>query len=382
MNIPTLSGPVGKVPKAPPTLKVTSSANQPADVLLVQRALNKLACDPKVAENGKADDDLIAAISDFQSSWLTAPDGKVDPGGATLRRLAYLANGAWMISPIATKKIERGGYRVGYEPAFSWNRNYRAYLTVHNLNLSPSANLRRLGELPHCIDVTNRNHRDVLSYEDLPQFLSTIGSFGDAIWGSKRYCAIYIARGDLIIGRSRNLAVMTCPIRPLNAKPAVIMPEKDTLPYYHGDGAPLVTPTPINDKYWFRSGGEFVTDNDKRGLNCCTYPSAVYGLTSGTDSGEHIANAIAGGTANDVDGESYDDMMTFLTKHRTGTYLFWYDYSGGGHVVLVVDGEAHEWSQTTGHYKHTSIPTAYDDKKDGCLWGNKKTGKYWVRCLD
>ena len=105
-------------------------------------------------------------------------------------------------------------------------------------------------------------------------------------------------------------------------------------------------------------------------------------MTSGTDSGEHIADAIAAGTANDVDGKTYGDMMKFLTQHRSGSYLFWYDYTGGGHVVLVVNGEAHEWSQSAGHYKHTSIPISYDDKNDGCLWGNKSSGKYWVRALD
>jgi hypothetical protein len=382
VNIPTLSGPVGKVPNAPPGAKLKSNLNQPADVLLVQRLLNKVAAVPKLAENGKPDDNLFAAVSDFQSSWLAAPDGRVDPGGVTLRRLAYLANGAWTMNPIGTKKIEKGGYRIGYAPAFTWARNYRTYLNLHNPSLGATNNLRQLGELPYCIDVSDADHNDVLSYENLPEFLSSIASIGDSVWGSTRHCAIYIARGDIIIGRSKNSPAMTCPIRPLGAKPAVLMPEKETLPYYHGDGAPLITPKPINDSYWFRYGGEFTTDNSKRGLNCCTYPSAVYGLTSGTDSGEHIANAVAGGTPNDVDGESYGDMMDFLTSHRNGTYLFWYDYSGGGHVVLVVNGEAHEWSQSAGHYKHTSIPTAYDDTTDACLWGSKTTGKYWVRALD
>ena len=296
MNLPTLSGPVGKVPNANPTKSVSLSANRTADVLAIQRLLNKAACVPKLAENGKTDDNLVMAISDFQSSWLAAPDGRIDPGGVTLRRLVYLADGAWTLH-IGVKKIEQGGYRIGYDPAFVWTRNYRTYLTVHNSTLSPGGNLRNLGELQYCIDVTGKHPGDLLSYDDLPDLLLTLESFGDSVWGSMRHCAVYITRDDVIIGRSRGSAAMTCPVRPLGEKPAVIMPEKDSLPYYHGDGAPLITPTPINGKYWFRSAGEFATDSKKRGLNCCTYPAAVYGLTSGTDSGEHIANAIAGGTS-------------------------------------------------------------------------------------
>jgi hypothetical protein len=60
MDIPVLSGPVGKVAKAAPTARAKSSANQAADVLRVQRLLNKVGCKPKLAENGHADDDLIA----------------------------------------------------------------------------------------------------------------------------------------------------------------------------------------------------------------------------------------------------------------------------------------------------------------------------------
>ena len=382
MNTPKLSGPVGRLPHGAAAAKTHTHANQPADVLVVQRLLNKVACDPKVPENGKLDDQLIEAISDFQSSWTEVPDGKIDPGGVTLRRLAYLADGAWTVMRIKFKRIEQGGYCIGYGPAFSWARNYRVFLTVHNPNLSAADNLRRLGELPHCIDVTGRNPKDVLQYGDLPDFLQTIASLGETVWGNERYCAIYIARGDVIVGRSRSTAVLKCPVRPLDAKPDVIMPEKDSLPYYHGDGAPLITPEPINDKYWFRTAGEFAVDNGKRGLNCCTYPAAVYGLTHGTDSGEHIADSIAAGNPNDVNGKSYGETMTFLTTHRSGTFLLWYDYPGGGHVVLVVDGEGHEWSQTAGHYKQTTIPSTYDEKKDGCLWGNKKSGKYWVRSLD
>jgi hypothetical protein len=376
--MPSLSGPVGQMTAS----KVRLPANQPADVLIVQRLLNKVACDPKVPENGKLDDDLIKAISDFQSSWMDVPDGKIDPRGATLRRLAYLAGGAWTVSRIKFKRIEQGGYCIGYEPAFTWARHYRVYLTVHNPHLSATDNLRRLGELPHCIDVTDRHPKDLLRYEDLPAFLQTIAGFGDSVWGNERYCAIYVVRGDVIIGRSRSTAVLKCPVRPLDSKPDVIMPEKDSLPYYHGDGAPLITPTPINDKYWFRTAGEFAVDNDKRGLNCCTYPAAVYGLTRDTDSGEHIAGRIAPGNPNVVNGKSYADLMGFLTKNRNGTYLMWYDYTGGGHVVLIVDGEGHEWSQSAGHYKHTTIPSRYEDKKDGCLWGSKTSGKYWLRSLD
>ncbi len=64
--------------------------NNTSDVTAVQTLLNKYV-DPKVTVNGvctgKADDLTVIAIKSFQSKYTTSPDGRVDAGGGTLRKL-------------------------------------------------------------------------------------------------------------------------------------------------------------------------------------------------------------------------------------------------------------------------------------------------------
>jgi hypothetical protein len=65
--------------------------NEPDDVREVRRLLNRhnLGSDGPVADSDEADPRLIAAIRRFQSVYvgLPSPDGRVDVGGRTLRRL-------------------------------------------------------------------------------------------------------------------------------------------------------------------------------------------------------------------------------------------------------------------------------------------------------
>jgi multidrug efflux pump subunit AcrA (membrane-fusion protein) len=61
-------------------------ANSPDDVKWVQRFLNRLAQSDMVI-NGKADDALVAAIKRFQRDFMAKPDGKLEPGSETWKRL-------------------------------------------------------------------------------------------------------------------------------------------------------------------------------------------------------------------------------------------------------------------------------------------------------
>jgi Penicillin-insensitive murein endopeptidase len=64
--------------------------NNLSDVTAVQTLLNKYV-DPKLTINGvcsgKADDLTVIAIKSFQSKYTASPDGRVDAGGGTLRKL-------------------------------------------------------------------------------------------------------------------------------------------------------------------------------------------------------------------------------------------------------------------------------------------------------
>lgn len=80
--MPTISRAVGKGVSNPNT----------NDVTLVQRLLNKHRPPPflQISENGILTSETVAAIEEFQRRVvkMMAPDGRVDPNGATLRKLA------------------------------------------------------------------------------------------------------------------------------------------------------------------------------------------------------------------------------------------------------------------------------------------------------
>lgn len=64
--------------------------NNSADIMAIQMLLNKWIT-PTILVNGtcsgKADDPTVKAIKTFQSKFSPNPDGRVDPGGSTLKRL-------------------------------------------------------------------------------------------------------------------------------------------------------------------------------------------------------------------------------------------------------------------------------------------------------
>jgi len=83
----SLHGPVGDLTRSGRT------GNFPEDVKLVKYVLNALGIAPLRLDE-TADQDFIAAIKKFQSLFLSAPDGRIDPPpGSTLRRLNELAGG-------------------------------------------------------------------------------------------------------------------------------------------------------------------------------------------------------------------------------------------------------------------------------------------------
>ncbi len=65
--------------------------NNTTDITAVQTLLNKYV-DPKIVVNGvctgKADDPTVIAIKSFQSKYTSSPDGRVDAGGGTLKKLS------------------------------------------------------------------------------------------------------------------------------------------------------------------------------------------------------------------------------------------------------------------------------------------------------
>ena len=87
----SISRPVGKVPMGTP------NANLPQDVRTIQKLLNaqmaKLMPMTALGEDGVIGPKTIAAIEEFQRRvvGMSQPDGRVDPGGATLKALGGTA---------------------------------------------------------------------------------------------------------------------------------------------------------------------------------------------------------------------------------------------------------------------------------------------------
>lgn len=113
-SLPTgISGSVGR-----------QGSNRDTDVRIVQILLNKAGAGIK--EDGRCGRATISAIEEYQRNWTKHPDGRIDPGGRTLRSLVE-----------GRYKINRGGYILlpqaapkGYYSYSSMDRQYGTPATV------------------------------------------------------------------------------------------------------------------------------------------------------------------------------------------------------------------------------------------------------------
>jgi peptidoglycan hydrolase-like protein with peptidoglycan-binding domain len=79
-------------------------------VLAVQDLLNDRAKATVLATDGICGPATVAAIRKFQSSFMSRPDGRVDPDGATIRRLAgheSAASTSAAAAPAASSRFEQ-----------------------------------------------------------------------------------------------------------------------------------------------------------------------------------------------------------------------------------------------------------------------------------
>ena len=68
--------------------------NHGADLRKVKKLLNHVFPEHPLDVNGDVGRDLLRRIERFQRRFMSAPDGRIDPGGRTLRRLNASAPGA------------------------------------------------------------------------------------------------------------------------------------------------------------------------------------------------------------------------------------------------------------------------------------------------
>ena len=92
-----------------------AATNRPADVTLVQGILIARGFTDIGEANGVCDGGTVAAIVAYQSAFLSAPDGVVDPGGNTWRHLAA-SFGDGTVSPATPGSLTRPVPRASLGP--------------------------------------------------------------------------------------------------------------------------------------------------------------------------------------------------------------------------------------------------------------------------
>jgi hypothetical protein len=104
--------------------------NRPQDVRIVYALFNKISSPLLVSDQVSAE--LIAAIRDFQKSFLSRPDGRIDAGGRTWRELtAAAANPGGHPPPVEPPsnpggEINVGGAGAAWTARHQWSDSYEA----------------------------------------------------------------------------------------------------------------------------------------------------------------------------------------------------------------------------------------------------------------
>ncbi|MCI5194024.1 MAG: hypothetical protein D3915_13025 [Candidatus Electrothrix sp. AU1_5] len=100
--------------------------NRPRDVRIIYELFNKILATP-LAVSEQVAEELIAAIRDFQSGFMSRPDGRIDVGGRTWRELTAAANSGEGEQPVETGgEIHVGGTGAAWTARHQWSDQYEA----------------------------------------------------------------------------------------------------------------------------------------------------------------------------------------------------------------------------------------------------------------
>ncbi|MCK6433533.1 MAG: peptidoglycan-binding protein [Burkholderiaceae bacterium] len=369
--------------------------NLPADVEKVQDLLRK-ALGPLAQPMlpGKLDDATRQCIVDFQQRWGGTADGVVDPNGQTLKRLVRLAN-PLVLKPIKLARVltavkdgklvnDGGGYSIQVStcdggPLPPRGSGWVLYLAFINDTLT--------------LDVTGRPLHDLMCLENLGELLSLFDR--QHLWATTVQVWAQVRLRGQIITRSAP-QFLTTPVQPHNG---VLLPlDQDSngpALTYQGDAAAkefhgrMFAKVPGFDKYVFVYAGQFETQQAHRGFDCITYAgtacgASIFHMTEAADMASSLgatpvtctlesSDAVTGKVSKrSVTLEKADpaDVRAFFDGvESTGNYLMW----SGGHVVVVSDGEVHEFK--------ASDPSGYARNEVGHWLAPYKSTKLTVRRL-
>jgi hypothetical protein len=173
-------------------------------------------------------------------------------------------------------------------------------------------------------------------------------------WGKTIQCWVAIKQGDSVVPASKSpQKAMKAPVRPyegpLTLSALKADPDGQKIPYINPGR--LLT-KPIGGKRFFKYGGLFETESDKRGFDCTTYIGSLYELSSGMASTSQLAQSIQASTSILVEVSISAIRAYFdIPANVPGRYLLWHD----SHVVLVENGVVKEFAQSAGGFASTPV---------------------------
>lgn len=376
--VPTLlSGAVGEKSSA------AVAPNKPEDVRKVQALLRKATgLLAPLLKDGVYDTPMKNAIADFQKLWGGTADSRIDPGGLTLKRLDRLAN-PLVLQPITKGRVAKGGYLVPYTTCDGGSlpatgKGYTLHLCFRDEH--------------HSVDVTGRPSSDLLNENNLGAVLTILEKF--ACWAAPVQCRLQLRWKGTPVSIS-DPQTFVAPVKPHNGK---MLPLDETTNgeklTYQGDPKAKVfrgrmfAQVAGYDKFVFIYAGLFETDPNFRGFDCITYAGTTCGaLTSHMADSNDLATSLATTTIDHV--RKITDPKTgkessatvkleladpahvkeFFAGPSAGYYLMW----SGGHIVIVADGEVHEFK--------ASAPAGYNCKPVAQRLEPFETQKLTVRKL-
>jgi len=340
--------------------------NKSEDVTKVQSLLKKvLGPSAPDFKDKVCDATLKSTIADFQKIWGGSSDSTVDPQGQTLKRLDRLAN-PLVLDPIKLGPVKKGGYVISYAtcdggPLPPAGKGY----TLH-LGFPIESNT---------IEVTGRSASDLLGDDNLGQVLTIFEKL--ACWGTAVQCRLYVKYKNALISTS-NMQILSAPVRPHNGR-MLPLDEVSNGPRLTYQGDPeakdfhgrMFEHVPGYDKNVFTWAGKFETNNNFRGFDCITYVgTACGGANQHMAESEDLASSLGATTIEHVHKskdpktgvektvtvklEKADPayVKEFFEATPTGYFLLW----SGGHIVIVADGEVHEFKASTpSGYSRTAV---------------------------
>lgn len=331
--------------------------NKPDDVKKVQGLISKvLGVSALAVGQGVCDEKTKTAIVQFQKFW-GAPDGIVDPGGQTLKRLDRLANGL-VLKPIQMGRVASGGYLLGFTtcdggPLPTLASGY----TLHLCFVDQS----------HSIEVTGRSAHDLLGADNLGAVLRLFDKLN--AWATTLPCFLQLRYHGGLVSESQP-QLLVAPVRPHNGR-MLPLDELNNGPVLTYQGSPaakefhgrMFEKVPGFDNYVFTWAGKFETNTDHRGFDCITYVGTTCAapnqhMASSPDLAAALgANAVTQTTSvkDPASGQLSNAEVTldeaapavvkeFFASKPSGYFLMW----SGGHIVLVANGFVHEFKPKAG----------------------------------